>query len=281
MQWPVLRIELISQPVVQRKVGPDLPGVLHVGSSEGPGLHVLRVSETLLVERRESEAPRLQSADTRFRCIDTAGCRKRQTRTDQKARKVEKFKTAREKGLRSSVVAANKLLESHLPRMVSVIERQVGERCVAAPRRATRKKYAAAKETEVFHVEPRAAEIIGAHVKLVQVPLHEKFVLGRGAELMKPRALHRAVPGQFRSAAGLRRQSLYVRVPLREMDKAVAKKAQIAVAEAVIETRGKIILAGGKWKQPPVALELIHKVRIQRPLDPGNKWIRAWGGIDR
>src|SRR6266481_3037467 len=147
--------------------------------------------------------------------------------------------------------------------MVPANKAQVVGKFIAPAGRVARKENAPAKETKTLHIEPRSPGVIGVYIKLIDVPLDPRFVCHRGVELMEPRTLQSAVPGKFRSAAGEGRQRLEVRVLFRKMGKAVTQKALIAVAEPMIETRGKIVRTDREREQPAIGRELIHNIGIQ------------------
>jgi len=137
--------------------------------------------------------------------------------------------------------------------VVSSNQRQVVGKFIATAGRAAGKKNAPAEETETLHIQSRSAEIIGVHVKLINVPLDACFICRRRVELMEPRTLQGAIPCKFRSPAGKGRQRLQVRVLFREMSEAVAQKTLIAVTEAMIQTCGKSLERMGNGNNPPLA----------------------------
>src|SRR5258708_9944731 len=104
---------------IQREIGARLPGILGIQCRERAGLYIFRVPESLLVECRQSQAPRLQRTYARFRSIDPAGQWRLQAQADQGAGKFQKFKTPGKESLRGGVVLADQFVESHLERVVS------------------------------------------------------------------------------------------------------------------------------------------------------------------
>src|SRR5260221_12346904 len=92
-----------------------------------------------------------------------------------------------------------------------------------------------------------------------------RFLCRRGDELMEPRTLQSAVPGKLGSAAGKGRQSLQIRVFFREVGVAVAQETLIAVAEAMIEPREKVVGTDRERAQTTIGRGLIHTIRGQHP----------------
>src|SRR5262249_32000239 len=117
VQRAVLPVVLIAQAVVEGKRTLDSPGILPKHGGERARLLVTGVPETLLVERRQSLTPGLQSADAgkihAYRSGKSAApggdwrSGKFQAIAQQNAGQFEKFETPRKKCLRRCVVASD------------------------------------------------------------------------------------------------------------------------------------------------------------------------------
>src|SRR5207245_8621669 len=105
----------VPDAIIQRQVGNRLPGVLNVAGIKRIGGADYRVSESLLIELRQTQIESLN-------CIDRG---RPENRVDQCRRQLAKVEPSAEECSGIAAIAAQQRLETHLPAVRSAADIEV------------------------------------------------------------------------------------------------------------------------------------------------------------
>src|SRR5208282_5168630 len=95
------------------------------------------------------------------------------------------------------------------------------------------------------NLQAHLSRLIGDDVETVVIPLEAKFIFGARTENVVPRGLKIVVVVVNRTAGRKTRKRLHVRVLLQVVAVAVGERNGVYLAEAMIKTSGRQILARG------------------------------------
>src|SRR6266446_10895203 len=128
----VLRVDLIADAKVERKVWPEFPGVLPEAGTKGSRVVIDWIVETLLVELRQPQRNGLERVEHgRTHSGKSAGCRRRcQAGAEEPPRQAAEDEAPGEKGMRLAMISSIEKVATHLHGVVAADHREVVRRFV-------------------------------------------------------------------------------------------------------------------------------------------------------
>src|SRR6266704_33912 len=127
----VLRVDLIADAKVERKVWPEFPGVLPEAGAKGSGVVIDRIGKTLLIELRQPQRNGLERVEYgRSHSGKSARRRHSQAGAEERPRQTAEDEAPGEKGMRLAMISSIEKVATHLHGMVPADHREVVRRFV-------------------------------------------------------------------------------------------------------------------------------------------------------